>query len=143
MAAWYNRGKAEIANGGTDYLTGTIKVMLVTATYVFNVDHNTVSQITNELSGTGYVGGFQGSGRKLLASKAVTQDDVNNRAEFDAADVTWTAINAGVAAAAVMFRELTSDALSPLLAYLDFTGVTTNGGDLTLQWNAEGILQMS
>jgi hypothetical protein len=141
---WYNRGKTQVLNGGVDLLTDTIKVMLVNASASFNADHNFVSEVnTNELSGTGYAGGFAGSGRKTLASKTVTEDDTNDRAEFDAADVTWTAINAGTASAAVLIKEGTADTDSVLIAYLDFTDVVTNGGDFTLQWDAEGILQLS
>ena len=100
-----------------------------------------------ELSGTNYAGGYGGSGRKTLSSKVITRDDVNDRAEFSAAPVTWTAINAGTAAAAVIIRErsLTGDTMSELIAYINTGGfpITTNGGDLTLTWNAEGILQLS
>jgi len=141
------------ASGSTpriDLLNDTIKVMLVGSTYSSTVDDSFVSPTIaagQELSGTNYAGGYGGSGRKTLSSKVITRDDVNDRAEFSAAPVTWTAINAGTAAAAVIIRErsLTGDTMSELIAYINTGGfpITTNGGDLTLTWNAEGILQLS
>lgn len=142
--AWYNKGKTLILDGSLSLLSDTIKVMLVTSSYSFNADdHFANTPAANELSGTGYAGGFAGSGRKTLASKAVTENDTSDRAEFDAADVTWTAISAGTAAAVILLKEITNDAASPIIAYIAFTAVVTNGGDLTLQWDATGILQLS
>ena len=45
-----------------------------------------------------------------------------------------------------MYREGTSDDTDAvLIAYIDSGGfpVVTNGGDLTIAWNAEGILQLT
>jgi len=149
MALVYNLFKKLQADGSIDLLTDTIKVMLVGSTYTANMDHDYVnpSAYQMELGGTGYTGGYGGSGRKTLASKVVTEDDTNDRAEFSAAPVTWTAINAGTAAVCVIIREraLTGDTMSELIAYIDSGGfpVVTNGGDLTITWNAEGILQLT
>ncbi len=146
----YNRAKKEIMDGTIDLLTDTLKIMLVTSSYVANADHDFVDEagandpIDHELSGTGYTAGFGGSGRKTLSSKTATEDDANDRAEFDdGADITWTAIDAGTAAAAILYKHNTADTDSVLIAYIDTGGfpVVTNGGDLTIQWNAEGILQ--
>jgi len=140
------------ASGSTpriDLLNDVIKVALVGSTYSVNADDSffNPSVYLTELGGTGYTGGYGGSGRKTLSSKVITRDDTNDRAEFSAAPVTWTAINAGTAAAAVIIRErsLTGDTMSELIAYINTGGfpITTNGGDLTLTWNAEGILQLS
>lgn len=148
----YNLAKKELLDGSLDLDTDVIKVMLVTSSYVANADNDFVDQagandpIDHELTGTGYAAGFGNSGRKTLASRAVTEDDANDRGELDAADITWTGIDAGTAAAAIMFRAGTSDDTDALLiAYIDTGGfpVVTNSGDLTIQWNAEGILQLA
>jgi hypothetical protein len=142
---FYNRGKKEILDGTIDLVADTIKVMLVTSGYTPDPDHDFASSpAANELSGTGYASGFAGAGRKTLASKAFAEDDANNRAEFDAADLSWTGIDAGTAAAMVIYKHLTSDAASVLIAYIDTGGFpkTTNGGDLNVTWNAEGIIQL-
>lgn len=147
----YNTAKKEIMDGTIDLVNDVIKAMLVTSSYVANADHLFVDEagandpIDHELSGTGYVAGFAGSGRKTLAGKAFTADLVNDRAEFDVNDLVWTGINAGTAAAVLIYKHLTSDALSRLIAYIDTGGfpVVTNGGDLTIQVNAEGLIQLT
>lgn len=146
----YNRAKKEILDGTMDLLTDVLKIMLVTSSYVADPDNDFVEEGVDdanehELSGTGYGAGFGGSGRKTLSGKGVTEDDANDRAEFDdSGDITWTGINAGTAAAAILYKHITADTASILIAYIDTGGfpVVTNGGDLTIQWNAEGILQL-
>jgi hypothetical protein len=147
MSAAYNNGKLAVLTSG---LTGlTIKAMLVTSGYVFDPDHLVVADTSpgsNELSGTGYVAGFAGAGRKTLGSGALALDLVGDRASYDAADLTWTAITAGTAAALILYLSKTSDSDSPLLAYIDSGGFpkVTNGSDLQIQWSSSplGVLEL-
>lgn len=150
MSFLYNLAKKELLDGTIDLLVDTIKVMLVTSSYVANADDDVVDAggandaVDHELSGTGYVAGWGAAGRKTLGTKAIAEDDPNDRAEFDAADLVWSAINAGTAAAAIIIKEGgANDTTSRLIAYIDTGGfpITTNGGDLNVNWNAEGILQ--
>jgi len=143
-SAWYNKGKTQVMNGSIDLLTDTIKVMLVDNTYTFDADHAFVDDISgDELSGTGYTGGFAGAGRKTLGSKAVNQDDTNDRAEFDStADVTWTSLDSGTVRAAILIKEITNDAASIPIAYLDLGDEASTGGDFVIEWDSEGILQI-
>lgn len=144
--AFYNRAARKIADGTISLSADTLKIMLVTSAYVFNRDHDFVDAggasdpIDAELSGAGYVGGLGGAGRKTLAGKAFSEDDANDRGELDVNDVTWVAINAGTPAAAIVIKEGGSDAASELIAYID-SGfpIVTNGGDLVLNVNAEGL----
>lgn len=96
----------------------------------------------HELEGTGYLGGFGNSGRKTLGSKTITVDKTNDRIEFDCADIVWTAIDAGTPSQMIIITEITNDAASPLISHHD-SGfpVTTNGGDLTVTIDAEGLIQ--
>lgn len=147
----FNLGKKEILDGTIDLGANTIKAMLVTSSYTPNSDNDFVDDggandpIDHELSGTNYAAGFAGSGRKTLGSITIVEDDGNDRAEFSAANLTWTGIDAGTAAGVIIYRHLTSDALSTLIAFIDTGGfpVVTNGGDLTITWNAEGIIQLA
>ena len=146
----YNTAAKEIADGTLNLLVDTIKVMLVTSSYVADRDNDVVDAggandpVDHEINVTGYTRGFGGAGRKTLASKTWTTDKPNDRAEFDAADVTWTALGSGTTiAAAILIKEITNDASSRLIAYVDVTDTATNGGDITIQWNAEGILNLS
>ncbi len=131
MSFVYNNGASLVS---ASYWTGTtVKAILVTAGYVADRDHVFVSAIgANELSGTGYVAGFGGAGRKTLAGKTATVDNVNNLTAYGATNPVWTAITAGTAAAIIIIQEITNDAASVLLAYLDAaTPRATSGLDLT------------
>ena len=142
-SAWYNRGKAQVMDGSIDLDGDTIKMMLVDTNYAFNADHSTVDEVSgDEVSGTGYTGGFGGAGRKTLANTAVAQDDANDRAEFTADPVTWTGLDVGDVRAAVLIKEITNDAGSQLIAFLDLSDASSNGGDFTVTANAEGFLQI-
>lgn len=156
MAAFvYNTAARDMWSDVVDLLNDTIKVGLSSSTHVPNRDNEFLDEagaddfVDGELSGTGYTGGFGGSGRKILASKTIVVDLVNDRAEFDAADLTgasgWQGINAGTAAQATVLKELTTDADSKTIANIDSGGfpITTNGGDLGISWNAEGVIQLS
>lgn len=147
----YNQAAVDMWTAVIDLLANTIKVGLSTSTHVPNRDDDfldiagSTDFTAGELTGTGYTAGFGGAGRKTLASKAIAVDKTNDRAEFDAADVTWTAISAGTAAQLTIMKEITNDAASKTIANVDTGGfpVVTNGGDLTVQWNTETIIQLS
>lgn len=149
----YNTGSNDLwdTTQPIDMIVDTIKVMLCTSSYVANRDDDVVDAagandpIDHELTGTGYVAGHGNSGRKTLASKTITVDKANDRTEFDAADIVWTAIDAGIASQALVIKEgAVNDTTSRLITHIDSGGFpkTTNGGDLTITWNAEGIFQL-
>jgi hypothetical protein len=141
---WYGKGLLKVVDRTIDFASDTIKVMLVNASYSYNADHDFIDDVVaNELSGTGYTGGFGGSGRKTTASKTILEDTANDRVEYDFADIVWTGINAGTIGGAIIVKEITNDASSPLIAFLDPADLVTNGGDVTLVVNAEGALQIS
>jgi hypothetical protein len=123
-----------------------IKAALSTSTHVPNKDDifyddgGADDLLDGELSGTGYT-----AGGDLLGSQTVAYDSANDRVEFDAADAAWTGINAGTAAQATVLKDTGTPTTSPVLVDVDSGGfpVVTNGGDLTIQWNAEGIFQLT
>lgn len=148
----YNRGVRELLNGTTDFLTATMKVALLATSpaYTYDPDHDFMDAggandpTDAELNVSGYTRGFAGAGRKTLASKTVTENDTNNRVEFDAADPTWTALGAGqTIAAGVVIKEVTNDAATVLYCYLDPTDTPTNGSDITLQIASNGFLNFN
>jgi len=129
----YNNAKNLIGEGSItwDSLAQTYQILLVNASYVPNIDTDLyVSSVTNELTGGNYV-------RKTLTGRTATTDTGNDRCDFKADNVTWSAISAGTAAAAVLFKFVSSDSDSPLIAYISFTSTVTNGGDLTLKWDGQ------
>jgi len=149
----YNTGSNDLwdTTQPVDLIVDTIRVMLCTSSYVANRDNDLVDAggandpIDEELTGTGYTAGHGNSGRKTLASKTITVDKPNDRTEFDAADVVWTSISAGTASQALVHKEGSADdTTARLICHIDTGGfpIVTNGGDLTITWNAEGIFQL-
>jgi hypothetical protein len=131
-SGWYNSGARDVADRTIDLVADTLKLILVTSSYTPDPDHDFAADLTNELSGTGYTGGFNGSGRKTLAGKAFSTDTTNNRVLFTFSGVLWTAINAGNPKYGIIVKEITNDAATRLVGYLDLGTVVTNGGDLTI-----------
>ena len=141
----YTRAKKNIADGTIDLDTHDIRVALLKVAASTSCDTEadaaTISAFTTlgELVATNYV-------RKALADEAVNEDTANDRAEFDATDVTWTALGGAAndtIGAALIFKFVTNDADSIPIAYIDLTDTPTNGGDVTIQWNTEGIIQLT
>lgn len=147
----YTKAAEEIANGTIDLLTDTIKAMLVNSTYTPSKSDTVVDAggandpVDAEINVTGYTRGWGGAGRKSLASKAINLDNTNNRAEFDASDLTWTSLGSGATIAAmILIKEgVSNDTTSRLIAYLDVTDTSTNGGNITFTFDAEGIIQFA
>lgn len=127
-------------NGSIDLDTDTIKVMLVTSAYTPDQDaHTKRSDITDETSGTGY-----SAGGSSLANKAVTVDNTDNEGVFDADDLSWTT-SSFTARGAVLYKSRGgASSADELIAYLDFTtDKTVSSGTFTIQWAAEGILNLN
>jgi len=139
-SAIYNSFKRDIANGSIDLDTDTIKVMLVTSTYVPNVDtHDKRDDITNEVVGTNYV-----AGGGTLAGKTVTVDNTNDRAIFDGDNQVWAAASI-TARGAVLYKSRGGAASADeLICYIDFgSDITSTGADFTLSFNAVGIIALT
>ncbi len=133
-SGFYNNGLQDILDGGTDLLSNSIKCALVTSSYTFNADHDNFDEITNEVSGSGYT-----AGGETLASKAVNKDTTNDRAEFDAADITaWSGASGWTARAAVLYKDTGTASTSTLICYVDF-GADKSAPISSLTWNSEGI----
>lgn len=85
----------------------------------------------DEFDGANYV-------RKVLASTAVAVDDANDRAGFDCADITWTALGAGTRSIAglLVFEHITNDAASPVGWWLEYSSPKTpDGSDFIVSIN--------
>jgi hypothetical protein len=123
--------------------------MLVTSSYSPDKDaHEDCADVTNEVTGTGYSGG----GEELTwtdeiafpsgQSDAVSQDNINDRAEFDADDVIWGSSTI-TARAAILYKDSGTPSTSPLIAYIDFgNDFSASDEDFTIEWDGEGILYL-
>ena len=128
-----------------DWTASTVEVLALGSS--FSGDKATAGFYTDctlgELSGTGYAGGYGGSGRKVLANTAILLPG-SNLIQLDADDVTWSAISAGtIAGLLVGVKGASSDATAVPLAFIDLTDTPTNGGDITIQWSSSGVIEFN
>jgi hypothetical protein len=139
---WTNKGKADMAGGG---IAGReFRLVLVKtppASSAAAAALNFLSDVTAaECDFTNYA-------RKTLASVAAAEDDTNNRATIGAANPsTYTAAGGATnntIAGAWVVRRSANGADTPasdiLWMFLDNADLTTNGGDVSIAFNALGL----
>ena len=123
--ALYAKGKQKMLAGQIDFSSHPLKVALVSNAYP-----QALASDEFLASVSAYV---------LNTAKPIVNPTIA-LGVFDANDVTFAAVTAGaVAEGVVIYKDTGSAATSPLIAYIDtITGfpVTTNGGDITIQWDA-------
>jgi hypothetical protein len=137
MNATYNSLKSGLMTSDVN-LAGTLKVMLVTAAYTPDIDNHAFrSDVTNEVSGTGYT-----AGGKALTGNGVTVDTAANEAVFDADNVSW-ASSTITARGAVIYVDTGNAATDRLIHYVDFGGdLSSSNGTFEIAWDADGILAL-
>jgi hypothetical protein len=133
----YTSFKRDIMNGAIDLDTDTIKVMLVTSSYTPSAAHTKRSDITNEVSGTGYT-----ALGKTITTPTVT--NVSTIGVFDGDDLAWTTSTITARGAVIFKSRGGASSADELIAYLDFTtDKVSTAGTFTISWNASGILSLS
>lgn len=130
----YNRGLDELR----DFTSDTFMALLLNdAGYVPNKDHDFVADLTpgtNEIAGAGY-------SRQTLATKTRTIDDTNDRITYDCDDLDFGTIAAGEnVEAMVVYRFVTNDADSILIAYYPLGTIATTGLAFPVVVSASGLL---
>ena len=157
----FNHAKLLLIQQSLNFDTDTIRAMLMDADYTPDIDLDFVddgagtSQASaNEVSGTGYVAGHGNSGRQLITNISVVEDLTNDRIEMQVStDNTWTGINVtGDISGVLIIREGTSnDSDAVMIAFIDTVAggspesfpIATTGNDLRIEWNDEGMLQLT
>jgi len=126
----YNSFVDDVNKGNIDMNSDTFYAMLVTATYSPNKDtHTKRSDVTNEVTGTGYTSGG------AATTATVTLDTANDRVDITFSDVTWASSTITAAAAVIYKRRGGASSADELVAYCDFGGnVSTTGGTFTLDF---------
>jgi hypothetical protein len=128
----YNRCKFRILNGTTDFDVAVLRIMLVQSGYVFDPDHNTLSDITSEIT----VGGYA---RQTLTGVVPAENDTLDAGGVVSDHATFAGLTSGQTVdAAVIFHRLggTDDAADPLVSYHRLTsGIITNGGDVIIRFD--------
>lgn len=135
----YNQWKTELMNKIYDLGSGgdTIRGPLYNNTHAFNAD-DTGYTATNEITGTGYT-----AKGEALTSQTVTQDNTDDEGVFDAANLSWTSASF-TAYHCVLFSDTPTSPADPLICSIDFGGAqTVTSGTFTIQWAAEGIINIT
>ena len=116
----------------------TFKCMLVTASYSPNLEtHTNKSDVTDEVSGTGYTAG----GEALTNVTMTSSSDGTGTIKWDADDVSWTSSTLSNVRAGVIYDDTVTN--DRLIAYIDFGGsFSTTSGTFQIQWNAAGIFTL-
>lgn len=107
-----------------DFDSDTFKCLLVTSSYTPNKDtHTKRSDVTNEVSGTGYSAGG------AAATFSVTKDTSNDRIDVSLGAVSWSSSTITAAGAVYYKSRGGASSADELVAYIDFGGniVSTNG----------------
>ena len=137
-----NIAKSRMMSGDMDLNADDMRLFLLMTNTTFDTDvdtDNTSGFTLDEMDGANYA-------RVALANETVTTDDTNDRAEFDADDVVFTSLGNGTrqVQGAGIHEFITNDAGSFPLCWVEFSGTINPGGsNLTIQWNAEGIVQIT
>ena len=119
--------------GAVDLDTDNIRVMMTTSGYTPNQTHEYLSDVSSEVSGTGYTAEGQ-----TLASCSVYNDTSTVR--FDAADSEWTGSTISARYAVIYSHSGAASTEYELIGYVDFDGTqSSSSGTFTIQWSAAGI----
>ena len=120
----YDKGREKFATAAINWLTDTIKVVLVdTGAYTFSQAHEFLSDLPS---------GARISSIQTLGGKSATGG------ACDANDVTFPAVSGPSIEAIIVFKDTGTEATSPLLAFIDTaTGlpITPNTGDIICNWD--------
>lgn len=134
MSALYPLWKQELlqlnaANTTNLSSSVTTRVVLLTSAYSYNAANQYYASVMSAVVGSPSTG---------LTTKTFVGGT------FKADTVTFTAVTAGSTVTALaIYNDTGSTSTSPLVAYIDgFTPVTTNGGNITISWNASGIFTL-
>lgn len=111
----YNSFLEDVTTGDMDLDSDTFYAMLVTATYTPNKDtHTKRSDVTNEVTGTGYTAGGEEVG------VTVTKDTANDRLDVEFDNVSWTGATITARACVIYKYRGGLASADELVAYVDF-----------------------
>jgi len=139
-----------------DFLNDTLKVALVSDNTAYSFSPDTDTFVSDVLDGGTTAQEFQGTGysRQTLSNVTVTQDDTDDEGVADADDVTFTGLDGDTIQAVLVYKEVGGDETTPgddpIIAVFDDNSagsladlpLATNGGDVTLAFSSEGIVNI-
>lgn len=129
-----NTAKKKLLDGDIDLVNDTLKLMLLTSSHTPDIDaEEYIDDVSaNEVSASG----TYSAGGGTLGTKSVTVDDTNNRAYFDAADVSFTSATI-TARYAYLYKDTGTPSTSPIIGYYDYgTDQSSSAGTFTHSFTA-------
>lgn len=134
---WYDSALLDIATGNIDLANDTFYVLLVTSSYTPSKGHAKRSDISGEVTGTGYTAGGAAS------ACALALDTVNHRltATFD--PVSWASSTLSGVVGAVVYKSRGGAASADeLLGFVDDGGsFTSTNGTFTQTFSTPFLIQ--
>lgn len=133
-----------------DAAAGLIKVILLSASFVPNIDTQTryrdVSAAEISVADPGRTVGYSSGGQALSASIVISADNGNDRAFFDAADVSWP--SATITARYIALVKVRANGANKendnLIGYIDMASdQTSSNGTFQIAWNSAGVILFS
>jgi hypothetical protein len=151
-----NNFKEGLLEGSFDLVNDTVRVALLSDDTAYSFDPDNHSFVSDIIDGGTTAEEFNGSGnsRQTLTNVTVTQDDTDDEGVADADDVTFSALNNDTIQAIVIYKQVGGDDSTPgddpvLAVYDENSGTSladlplpTNGGDVTLNFSSEGIINI-
>ena len=132
-----NNFKEQLLLKQIDCDTDTFKVALYDTALNSPDGAAIIYSVTNEISGSGY-----SAGGAAVAVPVVTQDDANNWAKWDddGSNITWSGLAANTILEARLYDDTT---VTKWVLILWEIATSSNGGDYTLTFGANGIMTLS
>jgi hypothetical protein len=139
-SALYGKAFVSLLNKEIDIDTDSLKVMLCTSGYTPDQDaHQYKSDVTNEVTGTGYT-----AGGVALTGVTVTYTAGTNVIKVAGSNPSWSSSTITARYAVLYDSSPASDATRPLLAFQNFgADVSTISGTFQITWNASGIFTIT
>lgn len=127
-----------------DMVQGLVRVILLSGSYVPDIDsHSKYRDLSAHEVNLHGATGYNAGGLAVSGSITVAQDNTNDRATIDAADVSWTSstITARYAALVKVRNGGLNKELDNVIGYIDFgSNQSSSAGTFSLQWNSVGVI---
>jgi len=153
MATVPNHAKQQYLNAAIDWVNDTIRVALISDNTAYSLDIDTDEFVDDVFASADEFGDNGGTGysRQTVANASTSQDDTDDEGVADGDDVTFSSLDGETIQGVLVYKQVGGDDTTPgddpVLYYLDDSDVSdlpknTNGGDITVQWAAEGIVNL-
>lgn len=141
-----NSAKVRLLNGGIDLDTNDIRARLVMTNTTCDTEIDNINDLADYT--TIDVADATGYADVQLASEAVAADNTNDRAEFDAADISFTGLGGDATRdyqGVLLYKYVDGTNANDLpLCFIDFSSdIPKEATQVNVPWDAEGILQLS